>query len=82
MMKKVLGLLIALIMAIGPANALAQSFLTLEELKEETPSNWRGTYVDQYGRDIEVDVEIQVFGERTASVLKLDFSDLALVRDR
>jgi len=82
MMKKVLGLLIALIMAIGPANALAHSFLTLEELKEEAPSNWRETYVDQYGRDIEVDVEIQVFGEHTAPVLKLDFSDLALVRDR
>lgn len=81
-MKRILYVIILLMTIIYPLQANAQEFFTLEELKREMPSNWCESYVDKYGREIEVNVDIQIYGEDTAPVLKLAYSGYTLIRER
>ena len=52
---------------------LCQEYLTLEQLKQQTPSRWVETYQDKYGRNMDVDIDIQVYGDAYATIYKLNF---------
>lgn len=55
------------------ANGLAQEYYTLPEVKEQAKEGWHETYTDQYGREIQVDVNVDVFGEQMAPLIKTEF---------
>ena len=55
------------------ANGFAQKYYTLPEIKEQAKEGWHETYTDKYGREIQVDIDADVFGEQTAPLIKPDF---------
>ena len=55
------------------ANGFAQKYYTLPEIKEQAKEGWHETYTDKYGREIQVDIDADVFGEQTAPLIKAGF---------
>ena len=51
--------------------ALAEDYVTLPELREQAAGGWHETYTDKYGRETTVDIDVQVFGEDVAPVVKV-----------
>lgn len=74
-MKKYAGMLVALLIALVSATGLAQEYYTLPEIREQAAEGWHETYTDKYNRTVDVDIEVQVFGEKSAPVLKIGFPD-------
>lgn len=70
-MKTRIAILIALLLALVCAVASAQEYYTLPEIREQAAAGWHETYTDKYGRTIPVDLEIDVFGEDIAPVLRV-----------
>ncbi len=68
MKRRVMLLVFAL--ALFPTLALAQEYYTLPEIREQAKEGWHETYTDKYGRTRQVDIDIEVFGEKTAPVVK------------
>lgn len=65
------GLLLGLVGAMLLSGAaLAQEYYTLPEIREQAMTGWHETYTDKYGRTRRVDIDIEVFGEETAPVIK------------
>ncbi|MDO5299233.1 MAG: hypothetical protein Q4F18_07370 [Clostridia bacterium] len=60
----------ALAMLFLPTAGLAQEYYTLPEIREQAAEGWHETYTDKYGRTRQVDIDIEVFGEETAPVIK------------
>ena len=56
-----------------PTLALAQEYYTLPEIKEQAKDGWHETYTDKYGRETTVDIDVDVFGEQTAPLIKAGF---------
>ena len=58
-----------------PFAVQAQEYYTLPEIREQAAAGWHETYTDKYGRTIPVDLEIDVFGEDVAPVLRIQDMD-------
>ena len=71
MKKQFAALLTAL--SLLPTLALAQDYYTLPEIREQAKDGWHETYTDRYGREIQVDIDADVFGEQTAPLIKAGF---------
>jgi len=69
-MKKTMMMLAALLLTLACAAGQAQDYYTLSEVREQAACGWHKTYTDRYGREIAVDVDVQVFGEDIAPVLE------------
>ena len=61
----------ALLLALTPNFAAAQEYYTLPEIREQAKDGWHETYTDKYGRETVVDIDVEVYGEETAPVLKV-----------
>ena len=71
-MKKQFAALLAAL-SLLPTLALAQEYYTLPEIREQAKDGWHETYTDRYGREIQVDVDVDVFGEQMAPLIKAGF---------
>ena len=71
-MKKQFAALLAAL-SLLPTLALAQEYYTLPEIREQAKDGWHETYTDRYGREIQVDIDADVFGEQTAPLIKAGF---------
>lgn len=60
-------------MILTTSNGLAQEYYTLPEIREQASEGWHKTYTDKYSRESTVDIDVQVFGEQTAPILKMGF---------
>ena len=49
----------------------AQEYYTLPEIQEQAAAGWHETYTDKYGRETVVDIDVEVFGEDVAPVLRI-----------
>lgn len=72
-MKTIMIALTIAITLLGTKTASAQDYYTLPEIKEQSLCGWHETYSDEYGRSINVDIEIDVFGNESAPVLLVGF---------
>ena len=71
-MKTRITMLFALMLMLICAAASAQEYYTLPEIREQAAKGWHETYTDKYGRTIEVDIDIDVFGADKAPVITAD----------
>ena len=71
-MKKQFAALLAAL-SLLPTLALAQEYYALPEIREQAKDGWHETYTDRYGREIQVDIDADVFGEQTAPLIKAGF---------
>lgn len=64
--------LILLVAVLGSSSvcSVAEEYFTLPEIRKQAEEGWHETYTDKYGRIRQVDIEIEVFGEETAPVIK------------
>lgn len=76
MRKAICWILMAMLML--PVMAQAQEHFTLSQVRDQAAAGWHETYTDQYGRETIVDIDVDVFGEETAPVLKVRFDDLSI----
>lgn len=68
---KVLALIFLVSILGGSSIAIAaEGYYTLPEIREQAAAGWHETYTDKYGRTRQVDIDIDVFGEETAPVIK------------
>ena len=68
---KVLALIFLVSILGGSSIAIAaEGYYTLPEIREQATQGWHETYTDKYGRTRQVDIDIDVFGEETAPVIK------------
>lgn len=74
MTKPIITFMVFIMMLI-PSMGLAQEYYTLPEVREQGVNGWHKTYTDKYNRIVEVDIEVQVFGEKSAPILKVGFPD-------
>ena len=74
-MKMKTTMLLALLLALVCTAASAQEYYTLPEIREQAAAGWHETYTDKYGRQTAVDIDIQVFGDEKAPVLKIGLPD-------
>ena len=51
--------------------SVAQEYFTLSEIREQSAKGWHKTYTDKYDRKTIVDIDVEVYGEDTAPVLKV-----------
>lgn len=73
-MKRWVCLLLGALLVCGAAQA--EEYYTLPEIREQAVEGWRESYTDQYGREVFVNIDIDVYGEETAPVLKVQYEDL------
>ncbi len=73
MKRKIIALILAVLML--PTLALAQAYYTLPEVREQAKAGWHRTYTDKYGRETVVDIDIDVFGEDKAPVLRVGWHE-------
>lgn len=69
-MKRWICLLLGMAMLAAGA-ASAQEYYTLPEVREQAAAGWHETYTDKYGRETVVDIDVEVFGEDVAPVLRI-----------
>ena len=81
-MKTRITILLALLLALVCTAASAQEYYTLPEIREQAAQGWHETYTDKYGRETEVDINVQVFGEDAAPVVKIKPSRLVIDSER
>ena len=74
-MKTRITLLLALLLALFCTAASAQEYYTLPEIREQAAKGWHETYTDKYGRTRSVDIDIDVFGDETAPILRACWGD-------
>lgn len=74
-MKKLVAVFIFVTMVVISVNGLSQEYFTINELREQIAGGWVNTYVDQFGRQIDVDIDVQVFGGDKVPVLKIGLPD-------
>ena len=70
-MKRWICLLLGMVMLVDAVSASAQEYYTLPEIREQATTGWHETYIDKYGRETVVDIDVEVFGTDTAAVLKI-----------
>ena len=57
--------------------SVAQEYFTLPEIREQSAKGWHKTYTDKYGRETIVDIDVEVYGEDTAPVLKVGWGTVS-----
>lgn len=75
----VMALLAVIIECVGIC-AFAEEYYTLPEIREQAADGWHKTYMDTYGRERQVDIVIDVFGDETAPILRACWGDPATTR--
>lgn len=74
---KVLALIFLVSILGGSSIAIAaEGYYTLPEIRKQATQGWHETYTDKYGRTRQVDIDIDVFGEETAPVIKACWGEL------
>ena len=80
-MKRFAALCAAL--SLLPTFALAQEYYTMPEIREQAKDGWHETYIDKYGRETTVDIDVEVYGDETAPVLKVGWGEYGkTIKDR
>ena len=74
-MKKRFAVLLALLLTLVCSSVSAQEYFTLPEIREQAAAGWHKTYTDKYGRETVVDLDVEVFGEDVAPVLRIQDMD-------
>lgn len=74
-MKKLICMGFCLLAMLLPLCVVAQEYYTLPEIREQAAQGWHETYTDKYGRVRQVDIDIEVFGEERAPVIKACWGD-------
>ena len=69
-MKRWICLLLGMAM-LAAGTASAQEYYTLPEVREQAAGGWHKTYTDKYGRESVVDIDVEVFGEDVAPVIRI-----------
>lgn len=72
-------MILFLIFVLVPSMAYSQQYFNISEVQEQVKSRWTETYSDFFGRTVEIDADVQVFGQGEAPVLKVkipDYNDL------
>lgn len=72
---KLIAVFVTISVFLITSSALAQEYYTLAELRSQATEGWKETYIDKYDRTVNVDIEVQVFGEENAPVLKIGFPE-------
>ena len=80
-MKKQFAALLAAL-SLLPTLALAQEYYTLPEIKEQAKDGWHETYTDKYGRETAVDIDVEVYGDDKAPILRLEDANLQVDETR
>ena len=62
-------------MLIASTDGLSQEYYTLAEIKEQAKNGWHEIYRDKYNREIQVNIEIDVFGKEKTPVIKADIPE-------
>lgn len=70
-MKGRMTAVLATLLILLCGTASAQEYYTLPELREQASAGWHETYTDKYGRETTVDIDVEVFGEDAAPVVKV-----------
>ena len=70
-MKKLICMGFCLLALLFPLCVAAQEYYTLPEIREQAAQGWHETVTDRYGRETTVDVDVQVFGEENAPVVRI-----------
>ena len=73
-MRKWICLLLGMVM-LAAGTACAQEYYTLPEIREQAASGWHKAYTDKYGRETVVDIDVEVFGEDVAPVIRIKNMD-------
>lgn len=81
-MTKYVSMLIMLLLVLLPSLGFAQEYYTLSEIREEAKEGWNKTYIDKYGREMLVNIDVEVFGETVAPILKIGFPEYAEYIDK
>lgn len=79
-MKMRITILVALLLALVCTAVSAQEYYTLPEIREQAETGWHETYTNKYGRTRQVDIDIEVFGEERAPVIKACWGDPDVLR--
>lgn len=74
-MKRVCGMMLAVLLVFGASCVSAQEYYTLPEVREQAAAGWHKTYTDKYGRETVVDIDVEVFGEDVAPVIRIKKTD-------
>lgn len=74
-MKLLISIIMIVVFVCGYMSALAEDYCTLPEIREQAEQGWHETYTDKYGRVRQVDIDIEVFGEEKAPVIKACWDD-------
>ena len=69
-MKRWICLLLGMAM-LASGTASAQEYYTLPEIRGQAAAGWHETYTDKYGRETVVDIDVEVFGEDVAPVIRI-----------
>ena len=74
-MKRLVSIVMTVVFVCGCMSAFAEDYYTLTEIRKQAETGWHETYTDKYGRMRQVDIDIEVFGEDRAPVLKACWGD-------
>ena len=74
-MRLLVFMLLAVQIVCGGMCAFAEEYYTLPEIREQAANGWHKTYTDKYGRERQVDISIDVFGDETAPVFRACWGD-------
>lgn len=69
-MKKLVLIFLVTVFGCSSICGAAEEYFTLSEIRVQSGSGWHETYRDKYGRTKTVDIDIEVFGEEHAPVIK------------
>lgn len=74
-MKLLVSIVMTVVFVCGCMSVLAEDYYTLPEIRQQAEAGWHETYTDKYGRMRQVDIDIEVFGEERAPVIKACWGD-------
>lgn len=74
-MKRLFIAVLIIMLCGGKTGGATEEYFTLAEIKEQATQGWHETYIDKYGRTRTVDIDIDVFGDETAPVIKACWGD-------
>lgn len=78
---KSMKVLVLIVLLLFPVVGLTQEYYTLSELREQAQAGWHEEYTDKFGRNIAVDIDVEVFGEELAPVLQTRIVNHKLIRE-
>lgn len=62
---------LAALLALCCSVSMAQEYGTLAQIRKQVAGGWREAYTDQYGREMTVDIDVEVYGGEIAPVVKV-----------